>query len=145
MYVLRSFFDRYPDTFLTVVFLIIYIVCFYTFGQFIFTDFDSVLQQLTDLFDSYGAALVFAGGFLETIFLLGIYLPAGLTIILGIILDPTLPNVLLVMLMCVLSAFFANIINFVIGRYGFVKFFDYLGARQILQAQDKKIILQVRF
>jgi membrane protein DedA with SNARE-associated domain len=123
---------------LPIVFLVIYIICFYAFGQYLFNDFAMVLQQLTELFNKYGALLVFAGGFIETLFLVGIYLPAGITIILGIILDPTLPNVFMVMSMCVLSAFFANIINFCIGKYGFVNFFNYLGAKQILAAQDKK-------
>jgi hypothetical protein len=68
MNLVKLFFNRYPDTALPIIFLIIYIVCFYAFGQYLFNDFAAVLQQLTDLFNKYGALLVFVGGFIETLF-----------------------------------------------------------------------------
>lgn len=96
------------------------------------------MQQIRDLYAVWGLALVFFGGFTETLFMVGIYLPTSLTIAVGIIADPTLPNVFWVGLMCVISAFVANMFNFAIGKFGLINLFNFLGAKQVLAAQSNK-------
>lgn len=134
----KWFFERYPETQLPIFFLAIYMLFFFTAGQFLFQNTGYIMEQIRVLYQEYGLALIFLGGFLETFFMLGIYLPGSLTIALGIIVDPTIYGVFWVSVMCVSSAFVANILNFMIGKYGLTKFFNFLGAKHVLQAQENK-------
>ncbi len=138
MYLFRKIFERHPDIVLPTAFLCIYIVFFFVAGQFLFQNTEAIMNYIRILYSQYGLILVFVGGFLETLFMVGIYLPASLTIALGILVDPTFNGIFWVSVMCIVSAFFANLFNFVIGKYGLVKFFNFLGAKQVLQAQSKK-------
>ncbi len=139
MIIFKKFFNRYPDTLISFLSLFLYLIFYFVLQSLFVIDIQSIIVLLRKYCETYGYILVFIGGFVETLFLVGIYLPASFTILLGILVAPyNLYNLFMVCLMCIFSALLANIINYIIGRFGFVRFFNLIGAKQVLDMEENR-------
>lgn len=91
------------------------------------------------MFNQYGFWLLIFGIMIEGLFMLGFYFP-GSIIILGsiILLAKTPTDVFLVILIGSIGLVLVNIINYLLGRYGYYKIFNALGAQKTLDRMEHR-------
>lgn len=102
-------------------------------------DAPTLINHLKNLYDSYGYALIFFGALLEGTFVLGLYLPGSLVILLGAALAKTgvIPFPMVIIL--AVAGFNCGFtLNYLLGKYGWYQIFERLGfKKQIDHAKAK--------
>lgn len=91
-------------------------------------------------FETYGIALVFLSSILESAFVVGIYVPGGLVIFLGVIFavgDPV--HAVLVVAGVILGFLIGYSIDFFLGRYGWYKLFLHFGLAKGIEKTKLRI------
>ncbi len=99
-----------------------------------------IVQSLKDLILS-GGFLTFAFiAFVEALFMLSIYFPGSLVIVLTVIyFDQSVIQLIQILALCILGFLCANVVNYYIGRFGFHKILQAAGAHETLNATVKWI------
>ncbi|MBI1309128.1 MAG: hypothetical protein GC129_04660 [Proteobacteria bacterium] len=89
-------------------------------------------------FAHYGFPILFISAFLEALYMVNFYFPGSLIIVLAVLLSPkTFSALALVTAICWLAFMAANLVNYALGRYGFYRLFNFLGAEDMLRRTSK--------
>ena len=99
-----------------------------------------VITWLTDLFYSYGVIIVLLASFIESIFMLSMYLPGSIVMVLSIaVLGDTVTNLFLIGLLSLCGYTLANLINYYLGRLGYYRILLAVGGRDQLRSMKARI------
>jgi membrane protein DedA with SNARE-associated domain len=103
-------------------------------------DAPTLIKNLRLLYDTYGYALVFFGALLEGTFIVGLYLPGSLVVLLGAALAKTgVVSFPLVILLAVLGFNTGYSLNYLLGKYGWYHFVEKLGFRKQVDHAKAKL------
>jgi membrane-associated protein len=103
-------------------------------------DAPTLIGHLKNLYDTYGYALVLGGAFLEGLFIVGLYLPGSLVILLGAALSKTgIVSFPLVILLAVIGFNLGFTTNYLLGRYGWYKLVGTLGLKSHIEHAKAKL------
>lgn len=84
-------------------------------------------------FQVYGLPTILVTGFIEALFMVGMYLPGSLAIFTGILVYAQQPIMLgVITLLCWVAFMAAMVVNYALGHYGFYRLFNYLGAQLVI-------------
>lgn len=102
-------------------------------------DAPTLINHLKNLYDTYGYALVLVGAFLEGMFIVGLYLPGSLVVLLGAALAKTgVVSFPLVVFLAVIGFNLGYAVNYFLGKYGWYKLVGRFGLKsQIDHAKAK--------
>lgn len=116
----------------------IYIAILWLARKYI-VDAPTLINNLKNLYDTYGYWLIFVGAMLEGMFIVGLYLPGSLVVLLGAALAKTgVVSFPLVILIAVLGFNVGYSINYLLGKYGWYRVVEGLGfKKQIDHAKAK--------
>jgi len=99
-----------------------------------------VITWLTDLFRRYGVIIVFLASFIESIFMLSMYLPGSIVMVLSIaVLGDTVTNLFLIGFLSLCGYTLANFINYYLGRLGYYRILLAIGGRDQLRSMKSRI------
>jgi len=88
----------------------------------------NIVDTAEALYNEYGYSILFAGAFVEAIFMVSMYLPGSFVIFLAIYFsDKSIGDLISVSAVVIAAVISANVINFILGRYGFYRLLRYLG------------------
>ena len=116
----------------------VYVTIMFLAREYI-VDAPTLIKNLKVLYDTYGYALIFFGALLEGTFIVGLYLPGSLVVLLGAALAKTgVISFPLVIIIAVLGFNCGYTINYLLGKYGWYKVVENLGfKRQVDHAKAK--------
>ncbi len=101
---------------------------------------EDVIKFLHQVYARYGYLIVFLGAFIESIFLINIYLPGSSAVLLAAILARqgvlSLP---LIILIGTLGVVLAYSVDFVLGKYGWYKIFIKFGLKKSLENTKRRM------
>lgn len=111
---------------------------------FIWTFFDLPPREaLIELFRGwiaqYGYIIIFAGAFLESLLLIGWYVPGSLVIFLSVILAPSPQAAAISVLIVIAGLWSGYTFNFFVGKYGWYKLLIAFGIKQYLDEAQAKL------
>ena len=91
------------------------------------------------LFAQYGYWFLVTGIMIEGLFMVGFYFPGSVAIFGSIIfLAKSVEDVFLVIIVGSISLVAINIINYLLGKHGYYKLFNFLGAKKTLQRMESR-------
>lgn len=94
---------------------------------------EELIPIINNYFDKYGILLVFISAIIESGFVLGVYLPGGLVIFLGVIFSIGEPLQAILIVIAVIIGFMIGFsIDFFLGKYGWYKIFLHFGFEKAL-------------
>jgi membrane protein DedA with SNARE-associated domain len=118
------------------VFLIIY-VAWRFFGL---PPEDELIEIARLYFDKYGLAILLVSALIEGTVLVGWYYPGSLVIFLGVILaGPDVTNIVKAVAVITIGLFFAYILNFFIGKYGWYRLLLKFGLKEALEDAKERV------
>jgi membrane protein DedA with SNARE-associated domain len=94
---------------------------------------------LSDWLARYGLPLLFISSLLESVLFVGFYFPGSLIIFLGVGLAASIPDAMVAVAMVSLGMIGGYGIDYLLGRYGWYRFFLRLGMRQGLARAEVKM------
>lgn len=118
--------------------IIVYLAIMWLARKYI-VDAPTLINNLKGLYDTYGYWLIFVGAMLEGTFVVGLYLPGSLVVLLGAALAKTgVVSFPLVILIAVIGFNTGYTINYLLGKYGWYRVVEGLGfKKQIDHAKAK--------
>lgn len=130
---LKRFFDRYPSAALPSVLLIVSLLVLGVWMGIGEEKYQAILGQMRIWTDTYGLWALAIGSVTETLFMVGVYLPGSLVIVIAVALFGRDFESLLKVFLCInVAALFTNIINYYIGKTGIYKLFKWMGAQKAI-------------
>ncbi|MDO8589952.1 MAG: VTT domain-containing protein [bacterium] len=94
---------------------------------------DKLIEIARFYFDKYGLAILLVSALIEGTVLVGWYYPGSLVIFLGVILaGKDIPKVMAAVAAITVGLFFAYILNFLLGKYGWYRLLLRFGLREAL-------------
>lgn len=100
---------------------------------------DVLIEMIRGYFNTYGLITVFLASIIEGMLLVGVYLPGGMVIFLGVILASGDPKrAILSILMTILGLSCAYIFNYFLGKYGWYKVLVKFGVSKALVNAEEK-------
>jgi membrane-associated protein len=116
----------------------IYVLIMFLARKYI-VDAPTLIAHLKNLYDTYGYALILAGAFLEGMFIVGLYLPGSLVVLLGAALAKTgVVSFPIVIILAVIGFNLGYCFNYLMGRYGWYRVVERFGfKKQIDHAKAK--------
>lgn len=131
---INLFFDKYPSTTLPFVMLCLSLFVLISWNFIGVENYNIFLSNLKMLVNRYGLIALFVGGFIETLFMVGAYLPGSIVIVISVGLFSRDLTSLFVAFLCIITAaLFTNFINFYLGKTGLYKIFRFLGANKAIE------------
>ncbi|MDP3875074.1 MAG: VTT domain-containing protein [bacterium] len=101
---------------------------------------EEILEIARFYFDRYGLAILLVSALIEGTVLIGWYYPGSLIIFLGVILaGKDIPKVAEAVMAITVGLFFAYIINFLLGKYGWYRLLLKFGLREALEDVKKRV------
>lgn len=92
-------------------------------------------------YEQYGILIIVVASFLEALFILSIYVPASLVIVLSAFaLGFEIETLLKIGLLSLIGFTIANVLNYYLGRYGYYKILLKLGGKQSIEKIQKDFI-----
>ncbi len=118
--------------------IIVYLAIMWLARKYI-VDAPTLINNLKGFYDTYGYWLILVGAMLEGTFIVGLYLPGSLVVLLGAALAKTgVVSFPLVILIAVIGFNTGYTINYLLGKYGWYKVVEGLGfKKQIDHAKAK--------
>jgi membrane protein DedA with SNARE-associated domain len=118
--------------------VIVYLAIMFLARKYI-VDAPTLIGHIKNLYDIYGYWLVFFGAFFEGLFVIGLYLPGSLVVLLGAALAKSgVISFPLVILLAVIGFNCGFAVNYVLGKYGWYKFIRSIGLqKQVDHAKAK--------
>jgi membrane protein DedA with SNARE-associated domain len=139
---LQNFLEKYPAATLPLVLFFIYALVVSGWKLLGAERYDLIILQLKNLVSQYGLWALVLGSVIETLFMVGAYLPGSLVIVISVALFSRDPVSLFMAFVCInAAAFVTNILNYYIGSTGMYKFFKYLGAQKAINNAKKQMEL----
>lgn len=130
---LKKFFDRYPSAALPSVLLAVSLTVLGVWMGIGEEKYQAILAQMRIWTETYGMWALAIGSMIETLFMVGVYLPGSLVIVISVALFGRDFESLFKVFLCInAAAFFTNIINYYIGKTGMYKFFKWMGAQKAI-------------
>lgn len=130
---LKKFFEKYPNTALPTVLLITSLAIIALWLSVGADKYQAVLEQMRIWTSLYGLWALAVGSVIETFFMVGVYLPGSLVIVISAALFGKDVSSLFKVFLCInMAAFFTNIVNYYIGKTGVYKFFRWTGAQKAI-------------
>lgn len=130
---LKKFFEKYPNTALPTVLLITSLAIIALWLSVGADKYQAVLEQMRIWTSLYGLWALAVGSVIETLFMVGVYLPGSLVIVISVALFGKDVASLFKVFLCInMAAFFTNIVNYYIGKTGVYKFFRWMGAQKAI-------------
>jgi membrane protein DedA with SNARE-associated domain len=118
------------------VFLLIYLA----WRFFALPPQEEVIEIARVYFDKYGLAILLVSALVEGTVLVGWYYPGSLIIFLGVILaGKDIKKVVIAVSVITLGLFFAYIINFLLGKYGWYRLLLKFGLRDALEDAKERV------
>lgn len=123
------------------LFMVVNLLAIVFFGPWLgLPEINVIISILRQWFSQYGLAIILLTGFIEALFMVGIYLPGSVAIFLGILVYAHSPAMLwLLTLYCWLSFMAAMCFNYALGYCGLYKIFNFLGAEIAIQQMKKTL------
>jgi membrane protein DedA with SNARE-associated domain len=130
---LKKFFEKYPNAALPTVLLITSLVIIALWLSVGDDKYQAVLGQMRIWTNTYGLWALAVGSVIETLFMIGVYLPGSLVIVISVALFGRDVEFLFKVFLCInIAAFFTNIANYYIGKTGVYRFFKWMGAQKAI-------------
>lgn len=130
---LKKIFGRYPSAALPSVLLIVSLVVVGVWMGMGEEKYQAILGQMRMWTETYGLWALFVGSVIETLFMVGVYLPGSLVIIISVALFGRDFESLFKVFLCInAAAFCTNIVNYYIGKTGMYKLFAWMGAQKAI-------------
>lgn len=119
--------------------VIIYITILWLARKYI-VDAPTLIKNLKNLYDIYGYWLIFFGAMLEGMFIVGLYLPGSLVVLLGAALAKTgVISFPVVILLAVLGFNTGYTINYLLGKYGWYSLVEGFGFKKHIDHAKAKL------
>lgn len=102
---------------------------------------EEIIEIARFYFDKYGLAILLISAFVEGTVLVGWYYPGSLVIFLGVILaGRDIPKVVAAVATITLGLFFAYLINFLLGKYGWYRLLLKFGLKAALEDTKARVL-----
>lgn len=139
---LQNFFEKYPAATLPLVLFLVSLIVLFVWMAIGQENYGLIIAQLKYLVGKYGLWALTIGSVIETLFMVGAYLPGSLVIVISVALFSRDFNSMFLAFLCInLAAFMTNILNYHIGSTGMYKLFRYLGAQKAIDNAKKQMEL----
>lgn len=107
-------------------------------GLFHFFSLKDMIYFLKEQYERHGLIIIVIAALLESLFMLGAYLPGSFAIVLSVILSDKTPTSLFLIGMASWIGFnIANIINYFLGKYGYYRVLLFLGKKSSIEKMKK--------
>ncbi len=115
------------------------VVLYAVWGLFVLPPRDTLIDLMKDFIAEYGYLVVFVGAFLESLLLIGWYVPGSLVILLSVILAPTPEAAALSVVIVMLGLWSGYVLDFFLGKYGWYKLLVAFGIKQYIEEAQAKL------
>ncbi|OHA95809.1 MAG: hypothetical protein A3C62_00175 [Candidatus Zambryskibacteria bacterium RIFCSPHIGHO2_02_FULL_39_16] len=130
----------YKKAFLPIGVLGFFMLLYVSWRFFGLPEEDKIIEIARFYFDKYGLAILLVSAVIEGTVLIGWYYPGSLVIFLGVILaGKDIPSVVAAVSTITLGLYFAYILNFLIGKYGWYRLLLKFGLREALEDAKKRV------
>ena len=100
---------------------------------------EALLSFIEYGFEQYGLIFLFIALILEGLIVFGFYFPGSVVAFSAVIfLGDTYTDVFLIILVGSLALIFVNVINYILGRYGYYKILERVGKKGVLERMKKR-------
>jgi membrane protein DedA with SNARE-associated domain len=131
----------FKKAFLPLAVLGIFLLIFLAWRFFGLPPEERLIEIARFYFDKYGLAILLVSAVVEGTILVGWYYPGSLIIFLGVILaGKDLPKVIAAVGVITVGLFFAYIINFLLGKYGWYRLLLKFGLMEALEEAKARVI-----
>src|SRR3989338_552338 len=97
-------------------------------------------QQIVKWYEIYGFIVVFISAIAESLFMLSIYLPGSLAIVLAVYsLGYSSQNLFIIGTIVVAGFTISNIVNYLLGKYGYYRLLLFFGKHDIIDDMQKRL------
>jgi membrane protein DedA with SNARE-associated domain len=101
---------------------------------------EKVIAYITDLYQQYGYAIVFVSGILEALFLIGLYFPGSVAILLGAVVARSgVVSLPLIIVIGTLGMLIGYTVNYFMGKYGWYHVLSQFGLEKSLVEAEKNL------
>lgn len=117
-----------------------YFLMYFIWQIFNLPESDDLIVIVKSWFQDYGLWIVFVSALIEGVLLFGNYFPGGIVIFLGVIsADGDVERTVWVVFLVCLALFFAYLINYMLGKYGWYKLLIKFGMKESIEKQKEKL------
>lgn len=101
---------------------------------------EELAQYIVKSYEQYGLVIVFVSAIIESLFMLGIYLPGSLAIVLAVFsLGNNNYNLFYIGSLAVFGFTVSNIINYFLGKYGYYRLLLFFNQQEIIDKMQKRL------
>jgi membrane protein DedA with SNARE-associated domain len=137
---IKKFLDRYPSATLPIFLLFLNMILLLIWLYLGDESLLAMVEFLKNLVRQYGLIALFIGTLIETLFMISIYLPGSVVIVVSVVLyENDYLSLFYVFMTIVLAALIANVANYYIGKKGLIKIFKYLGAEKAIKSAESQV------
>lgn len=131
--------QKIPSIPLPLLFLGIYLV-FLIYLKGVIPDAQTLLSVLKELYGTYGYVIVFVSAFLESMFVVSLYVPGSTAILLGAALSRTgVVQFPVVLFLAICGLLLGYIINYFLGKHGWYHVLSRMGLTKGLEVAKTKL------
>lgn len=120
--------------------LAILVVFYYVWSFFDLPPREALIELFKGYIAQYGYIIIFIGAFLESLLLIGWYVPGSLVILLSVILAPTPAAAAVSVAIVILGLWSGYTVNFFIGKYGWYKLLVAFGVEPYIKEAQGKLL-----
>lgn len=136
--------SKLPTLLGPLIFLVFYIALFIVIRGTI-PDPSTLIENIKNLYGSYGYLIIFFGSFLEALFIIGLYLPGATVVLLGAALSKTgVIEFPLVYLLSNIGLCMGYSINYILGKYGWYHVLNRFGLGRGIDTAKNNLVKHKR-